>query len=120
MNNKSGKTTIKWMPMSRFIVVDFEESSEARRLKSVGLLDPSNLSDKERLDLGLTSKAAEIANTDTETQKTFLVVAVGPETAYVEVGDRVILQGGANGHSITVEGKNYGQFGEYDVLGKFL
>lgn len=121
-DNKEGNTTIAWMPHGRNIVVGNDEANnaEAKRLASVGLIDPSTLSDDDRIRFGGVSKAAAVANTDSENQKAFLVVAVGPDVSHVSVGDRILLGGKAQGYSIEVNGKYYLQYGEFDVLGKFL
>lgn len=119
---KQGKTTIKWMPHGRNIVVvdDEKNNEEKKRLSSLGLIDPSKLSDKERLNLGFTSKSADIANKSSEEQPMYEVVAVGPEVMEIEVGDKVMFSPGNQAVTILVDGVYYAQLGEYDVLGKFL
>jgi hypothetical protein len=120
-NMKEGKTVIDWMPHGRNIVVDDDETNnqETKRLASVGLIDPSTLSDAERLALGGVSKAAEIANADSENQKTWTIVSVGPEVTQVTIGDSVLFRPGCQATSIKVGDKYYLQLGEFEVLGKF-
>lgn len=119
---KEGKSLIKWMPHGRNIVVvdDEENNKEKKRLASIGLVDPDTLSDKERMDLGFTSKAADVANRSSEDQLVYEIVAIGSEVSDVSVGDKVMFRAGCQGTSIKVEGKFYMQLGEFEVLGKFL
>ena len=120
MESKLGKTTIKWHPYGRNIVVkDLEKDNEDyQRLKANGLISPSDLSDKELLAFGGTSKAANLANKTSEEQGSFEIVAVGPEVSFCEIGDSVIFMPGAQATSIKIEDKFYLQLGEFEVLGK--
>lgn len=115
-------TTINWQPSFRNVVlIDNEKNNEdTLRLKANGLISINELSDKELLDLGGISKAANLANATSEEQRAFEIVAIGPEVAYHEVGDIIINMPGAQATSIKIDGKYYLQMGEYEILGKFL
>ncbi len=118
---KVGKTTINYMPKFRYIVVlDSEKNNESKkRLSSVGLIDPNTLSDKERIDLGLNSKVAELANKDSENQSKYEVVATGPEVSCTKIGEMVGFMPGAQGFSINVDDTFYMVVGEHEALGDF-
>ena len=119
---KTGQSVINWMPHGRNLVVidETKSNAESKRLSSLGLIDPKTLSDAERLALGGVSKSAEVANKASEDQDTFEVVAVGPEVAYLTVGDKIMVRSGGQFTSFKIDGKFYYQLGEHDVLGKFL
>jgi co-chaperonin GroES (HSP10) len=119
---KQGVSTIDWMPHGRNIVVIDDEfnNKEVKRMASIGLIDPNSLSDAERLALGGISKSAELANTDSENQRPYIIVAIGSEVTGVEVGDSVLFRAGCQGTSIKIKDKYYLQLGEFEVLGKFL
>lgn len=117
-----GNTTISWMPYGKNIVVIDDETTnkEKKRLASVGLIDPSGLSDQDRIKFGGITKSAELANANSEEQKVYEIVAVGPQVSEVFVGDKVLFRGGCQATSIKVGDKFYLQLGEFEVLGKFL
>ena len=119
MSNES--TTIAWKPYGRNVVVEAnqEESTEIS-LKAKGFIDPSELSDSERKQFGMTSKSAAIANATSEEQPEYIVVSVGPEVSFTGVGDKVMFMPGCQATSIKIKGKFYLQLGEHEVLGKFL
>lgn len=119
---KEGKTTIKWMPYGRNVVIgnDDKNNEETKRLASVGLIDPKTLSDAERLAIGGISKAAELANKTSEEQFVHEILAVGPEVVYTQVGDKVRFRSGSQAEAIEIDGKYYLQLGEFEVLGKLI
>ena len=122
--NKKAKelTTIKWQPAGRYVVVaDAEKDNEDyARMKANGLITVGELSDKELLEIGGTTKSANLANKMSEESGSFEIVAIGPEVSFCSVGDRVIFAPGCQATSIKVENKFYLQLGEYEVLGKHL
>jgi co-chaperonin GroES (HSP10) len=115
-------TTIKWQPAQRYIVVaDTEKDNEDyARMKANGLISLNELSDKDLMEIGGTSKSANLANKMSEEQGSFEIVAVGPEVSFCAVGDKVIFSPGCQATSIKIDGKFYLQLGEYEVLGKHL
>jgi len=120
-NKKPGKSSINWMPRTKCVMVADDERNDAdkKRMSALGLIDISDLSDKERLNIGSITKSAELANTAGEEQKPYKIIAVGAECES-EIGDVVLFQVGCQGTSIKVDGVSYLQLGEYEVLGKFL
>lgn len=121
MNKERILTTIDWQPFGRSVVVEAnkEESTEIS-LKSSGFIDPAELSDGERLQFGLTSKSAAIANQSSEEQAEYIVVAIGAECSWAKVGDRVMFMPGCQATSIKIKGKFYLQLGEFETMGTFL
>lgn len=118
---KPGKTTIKWMPRKRCIIVSDDERNDAdkKRMAAIGLIDVGAISDSERLRIGATTKSAELANKASEEQKPYKLLAIGEDSDY-EIGDMVLFQTGCQGTGIEVDGKFYLQLGEFEILGKFI
>lgn len=122
MTDKTKLTTIAWQPSFRnVLVIDTEKNNEdVQRMRANGLISINELSDKELMDIGGTSKAANLANKTSEDQGSFEIVAIGPEVAYHKIGDKVIFMPGCQATSIKVGGKFYLQLGEYEILGRFI
>lgn len=115
-NNKN-IMEINYTPRTRCVLV--KDSQEAGLEANSKLIVGSTLSDADRLKYGGISKAAELANKTSEEQTTYSIIKTGSFVDEYKEGDTVIFQGGANGHSIKINGEYYLQLGVHDILGKF-
>lgn len=114
-----GKTTIKYQPKGRNIVVKEIDISKALAT-TTKLIMPDEISDSELLKVGGITKAANLANKSSEDQQEFEIVAIGPEVTGTEIGEMVMFMPGCQAVSIKVKGQFYLQAGEFELMGNFL
>lgn len=123
MENKDKHTRIGYIPSFKGIVVSQYIRPEILVLKDKGkLILPSEVSDKELLELGLNTKSAVTANAGSENQEAFIIEAIGlkVDTDEFKLGDKVLLRHAAQPLGLEVGGKFYGQIHEYEIAGKLL
>lgn len=119
MKSTIGNTVskINYTPRTKCVLV--KDSKEQGIIANSKLITPDKISDADSLRFGGVSKSAALANKTSEDQSRYTIIKVGSKVEEYVVGDEVIFQGGAQGHSIMIGEEYYLQLGEYDILGKF-
>ena len=112
---------LSYIPYGKNILVEVPKEDKIFFGKTA-LIDPSTLSDKERVNLGFSTKSAEIANKSSEEQREYKVVAVGPKVdpEEVKIGDFLLFKPAVQSITIDVDGEMYIQAEEFWVAGKML
>lgn len=123
MENKDKHTRIDYIPSFKGVVVSQYIRPEILVLKkNSNIILPSEVSDKDLLDMGLNTKAAVTANAGSENQEAFIIEAIGlkVDTDEFKLGDKVLLRHAAQPLGLEIGGKFYGQVHEYEIAGKLI
>ncbi len=120
-SKKEGSTTIGFIPRERFVVVFIgkEYNEQLKTKEKTGLILATDLSDKELLKYGGTTKSAQKANQSGEDMEIDELLAVGSNCDY-NVGDMVIFRQACQPSGLKLKGNYYLIYGEHDILGKMV
>lgn len=109
---------VNYRPYGKLILVAIPEREKVFFGKN-NLIDPNSLSDKERINLGISTKSADIANKSSEEQTSYIVVAVGNkvDTTEVNIGDEVVFKPAVQSFTVEVNGEIYIEVEEFWIAG---